>query len=383
MSPLTRSRSLTTSPPPSSLSLHVLQGPLQHLSAAVDEFVGGALASGSQGVLGTAMRHFARFEAEVGAEREMFLTPAFMGDISAMLHNELTFMLFASFLAIEHAPQALDRYQRSADTVLSYVSAVRSHFGLLIGVPLTQGMPRWRRFVRGLRKARARERRECRAFRAAHLRRAAAALVADDPASVNAWALISCGWHNLNRPSELVSMMRSDLTWHPAVAGSPAYAVIMCKPLKKAPGQGKVPLHIASSDGSGADTYLALQKLECLDPVEDSAREHTRLFRTAGGGAYSRHLVKVLVRGAAHAAGELDLSLFSGRSLRIGGASDLLALGVPAMMIQLMGRWAGDTYRIYSRVCGRNLLDVSRRMSSAEGDTLESTFREYVQSARI
>ena len=45
--------------------------------------------------------------------------------------------------------------------------------------------------------------------------------------------------------------------------------------------------------------------------------------------------------------------------------------------------WAGDTYRIYSRVCGRNLLDISQRMASAEGETLEATFRDYVQSARV
>ena len=78
-----------------------------------------------------------------------------------------------------------------------------------------------------------------------------------------------------------------------------------------------------------------------------------------------------------------SLSFFSGRNLRIGGASDLLAIGVPAMMIQLLGRWAGDTYRIYSRVCGRNLLDISRRMAVAEGETLEASFRDYVQSARV
>ena len=69
--------------------------------------------------------------------------------------------------------------------------------------------------------------------------------------------------------------------------------------------------------------------------------------------------------------------------MRIGGATDLLALGVPAMMIQLIGRWSSDIYRIYTRVCGRNLLDISQRMASADGDTLEATFPAYVQSAHI
>ena len=157
----------------------------------------------------------------------------------------------------------------------------------------------------------------------------------------------------------------------------------MCKPLKKAPGQAKVPLHIATSDGSGADTYLALRRLEYFDPVVEADRERTPLFRDGSGRPFSKHVIRVLVRGAAAAAGEPEPQFFSGRSLRIGGASDLLALGVPAMMIQLLGRWAGDTYRIYSRVCGRNLLDISRRMASAEGETLEASFNDYVQSARI
>jgi hypothetical protein len=296
----------------------------------------------------------------------------------------MTFILFASFLAIERAPQALDSYQRSADTVLSYVSAVRSHAAFTLGVPLTGGMPKWKRFVRGLRKMRTRERRECRAFRAAHLRRAFPAFNSDTAEAVNQWALLTAGWHNLNRPSELgASLTRADLTWHPAAAGRAPHAVIMCKPLKKAPGQVKVPLLVSLSDCSGADAYYALWRLEAHDPVVGDARNRTPLFRRAQGDAFSKQHIGALVRAAARAAGEVELHLFSGKSLRVGGASDLLALGVPAMMIQIMGRWASDIYRIYARVSGHNLLDVSRRMASAEGETLEAAFPHYVQSARI
>ena len=42
-------------------------------------------------------------------------------------------------------------------------------------------------------------------------------------------------------------------------------------------------------------------------------------------------------------------------SLRIGGATALLAAGCPAMVIQSLGRWSSDTYRLY---CRSNTADV-------------------------
>ena len=49
-------------------------------------------------------------------------------------------------------------------------------------------------------------------------------------------------------------------------------------PLKKKPGQSKVPMHIAASDQSGADTYAALDLLERLDPVVGEARAGAPLY---------------------------------------------------------------------------------------------------------
>ena len=74
---------------------------------------------------------------------------------------------------------------------------------------------------------------------------------------------------------------------------------------------------------------------------------------------------------------------FGGRSLRIGGATDLHALGVPATTIQLMGRWSSDVYRVYTRVCFDQLLRTPRGMHTAGGEPLEARFPGFVQSAAL
>ena len=43
----------------------------------------------------------------------------------------------------------------------------------------------------------------------------------------------------------------------------------------------------------------------------------------------------------------LQQHLFAGHSLRRGGASSLAARGVPDRIIQMLGRWSSDCYRIY------------------------------------
>ena len=74
---------------------------------------------------------------------------------------------------------------------------------------------------------------------------------------------------------------------------------------------------------------------------------------------------------------------FSGRSLRVGGATDLHAMGVPATTIQLMGRWSSDVYRVYTRVCLNQVFRASRGMHAASGQSMEERFPGFVQSARL
>ena len=58
--------------------------------------------------------------------------------------------------------------------------------------------------------------------------------------------------------------------------------------------------------------------------------------------------LRALVKRIAREAGFSD-ERFGNHSLRAGGATDLLAAGVPDIMVQKMGRWESETYKIYFR----------------------------------
>ena len=107
-------------------------------------------------------------------------------------------------------------------------------------------------------------------------------------------------------------------------------------------------------------------------------RPASYLFRKADGAPFSPADISRLVRRAAVAAGA-GASGFSGRSLRVGGATDLHAMGVPATTIQLMGRWSSDVYR----VCLNQVFRASRGMHAASGQSMEERFPGFVQSARL
>ena len=291
-------------------------------------------------------------------------------------------MMFAAFLTTTPARRrSRSLVPRSAGTIENYVATVRAHLAALGGFPLTSGLPRWKRFVRGLRRIYGGERRLSRGVRAAHLRRAfAGAAESADPALANAWALATFGWQSLARPRELgEGLSRADLSF----ADTPEpHAVVMLFPRKKKPGQSKVPVVVAAGDGSGADGYAALCNLVRCDPCPPAAARSTPLFRRPDGRHFSPTDVSNLVKRIALAAGE-SASGFGGRALRVGGATDLHALGVPATTIQLMGRWSSDVYRVYTRVCLGQLLRASRGMHAAGGESLEERFPGYVQSASL
>ena len=47
--------------------------------------------------------------------------------------------------------------------------------------------------------------------------------------------------------------------------------------------------------------------------------------------------------------GGADPAAFANHSLRAGGTTDLLAAGVSETVVQKMGRWKSDTFKIYFR----------------------------------
>ena len=344
-----------------------------------------ANAPGTNKVLATAARHWDTFVRRLPS-RTMLVLPSFHGDLAAALHNEQSFMLFAAHLAT--TPSYKKRRQRQAlqsrkaGTIESYVSTLRAFVSVSAGFPISAGMPRWKRFVKGLRRDLDGERAESLGLRAAHLRRVfRPPSLTSLPAMANQWAMLTTGWMGLMRPSEVCSLKRSDLSF----VSEPPHAVIMLLPLKKAPGQAKVPIIFAPGDGSGADTYAALRNLIAVDPSPESEAASTPLFRYLDkpGKALAPPRVTFLVRCAAAHAGETRLSAFSGRSLRIGGATDLRDLKVSESTIMQLGRWSSDIYRIYARQSLDTLLQVSARMHGASGRSLEQAFPGYVATARM
>ena len=81
------------------------------------------------------------------------------------------------------------------------------------------------------------------------------------------------------------------------------------------------------------------------------------------------------------AAGEgADARLFSGRSFRVGGATELHAVGADELTIRLLGRWSSDIARIYTRVCTNNVLQLSALMAGAPSHpAVEDVVPSYVQ----
>lgn len=353
------------------------KSPSTDLDAQLHSYLAQSLAPGTQSNLRTGLSHFRRFRELYGARAHLSI-PRWGGDLQTEIQNENVFMRFAVYLL------SLNRGARSgiqASTALNYCSLVRNHLAAIAGVSLNSKSPRWKRLARALKKQHTRERKECRAFRMSHLRKAFSGLgPSRDVAMINRWAALSCGVCLLARPKELASLRRSDLTFeqHPS-----PHAVIKLKPLKKGPEQQPVPILIASGDRSGADAYFALRRLAEIDPVPLHLASSTPLFRS-NGRALSVPVITGWVQAAVRAAGEPgDLKLYTARSLRVGGATEAHAVGANELTIALLGRWASDCARLYARASQGQALHLSRRMGGAPEDpSLELVFSDYVQTAR-
>lgn len=332
-----------------------------------------SLAPGTRSSLRTALCHFRRFIDTMPA-RTALQVPRWEGDLHAILHNEMTFMLFLVYL--------VEKGKRQASTALNYCSLARSHLASAAGFSMTSQTPRWKKLVRAIKKAHRRERKERRALRITHLRRAfGGELAAQDVQSVNRWAAVVCGVHLLARPQELANLRRSHLTFaqHPI-----RHAVVSLMPLKKGPEQQPVPMLIAAGDGGGGDAFAALARLVEIDPVPVSQRAVTPLFRDRYRRAPSVPTLSLWVQQVVRGAGEgAESRLYSAHSMRIGGATELHAVGANELTISLLGRWSSDCARLYTRASQGQVLALSRQLAGAPDDpTLEQVFEGYVQTAR-
>lgn len=386
-----------------------MPGLLQRLHEEASQRLRNAYAPKSKGPLQSAVRALARF-AEACPERELFRRPAFKGDLDVQAYNEWTFILFAWFLFREPSPTTGKPLK--VKSVKSYVSLLKGYLSFSYAFDVVdrskEGNLRLKKLLEdmeaheplgGVRKKR-------RAFRRRHLRRAWRNGASNelDLNSVNSWAAVNTAWHTLARGGELCPSdepskwradgqpTRADLTFHARRSGS-RYACLMLRPLKKrgAARAPKIPQYIEEHDGGGSDTFAALRRLEALDPVPQSERAATPLFRVRirtrrGGIAKVRHMpvsaLRLEVKRYAAMAGFSDTHQFGAHSPRVGGATDLASTGKSTeLLLRAKGRWASDIGAIYARMTRRSLLAASRLMQKAKGRDLEEILPDFVQPA--
>ena len=171
-------------------------------------------------------------------------------------------------------------------------------------------------------------------------------------------------------------IVRDDIRFVWDASGKMVRAELWMQPLKKTKNTPKVPVIMGYTRGNIQAAYLLW--LWCLvDPVEKDASattplirylegDHTRIGKIIGQPAfrtwYTRKLEQSGVRHAAH---------YSLHSFRIAGATALLAAGCSIEQIKAMGRWASDIAEIYARPGREMLVDLSRRLDTAEPAPIE------------
>lgn len=264
-------------------------------------------------------------------------------------------------------------------SALLYAQHVKSALAAEHSVEMPTSL-RWRRFVRAVTDKYDKPRRVCHGLRAAHIRSAAPMLASIQTAlAANLWACVVTGWIVLARPAELIALTRAALSF--SSEGGTLIATLMIVPKKKR-NKTPVPVPIVASDGGPTDVCAALARLEQLDPVPVERRDTTALFRI-GEARLTNANITAAVRAVARAAGQPGVG-FSGKSLRVGGATDLAARGAEEHTLRHMGRWDSDAYQAYARVSrGRALRQGALLAQDAPDDpSLEAIFRGYSQAAR-
>ena len=162
-------------------------------------------------------------------------------------------------------------------------------------------------------------------------------------------------------------------------------ATLMLWPAKKRKHRGGKCVPVVLRDGSVLTPASDLLDLMEADPVPEACAASTPLFRRMDGSAFTTAYVRGLVRLCVSAGSPgTDPRLYGSHSLRIGGASTLLAAGVPPAIIQIMGRWDSDVYAVYCRWSQQSARRAGAIVSSAQLNDLAGAFldEEFCVRAR-
>ena len=89
------------------------------------------------------------------------------------------------------------------------------------------------------------------------------------------------------------------------------------------------------------------------------------LFCMKNGKPLSRYNIKSKLQYFCNKC-NLDSNRYKGHSFRIGGATSLARRGFPSYIIQILGRWRSDCYRIYTRYNHNDIANVQKAMAHGE-----------------
>lgn len=154
-------------------------------------------------------------------------------------------------------------------------------------------------------------------------------------------------------------------------------AALMMRPCKSGKHlRGKTVRLVLRSGGTLLDPVNELWRLVHDDPVPESERSSTPLFRLRVNGrptCLSVADVRTTVKALMQAVGE-DPAFFGAHSLRIGGASAALAAGVEPSVLRICGRWNSDIFEIYARLSREAASRVTSLIGSTAFSDLERGF---------
>ena len=358
------------------------------------------LAESSRGKLRTATNWLRIFMRKFPKRRPFLKTPRYRGDLKVELYNEWSMILFVTWMATVTSRRT--GIKLNVDTISQYQSMLKSALSTQYGFDVLGDPKRLPRVLKKLQREQPyTERKKRRGLRRRHLRKAWKAaskmlqpdLAMSDTARrdrANKWAAITTAWQALARGCEVSAKSRrkwnastlptrADLSFHIHKNGT-RYAVLLLRARKKRGRSPKIPLIFSEDDHGGADTYWALHELERLDPVDESLRHKTPLFRTTEGALTQREFIKT-IKDIAQLIG-LDSSLFNGHSCRIGGATDLIDAKGSPLLLQAKGRWGSDIGRIYARMTRRAQISASKLIQKGKGGRdLEDIFPDFTQPA--
>ena len=192
---------------------------------------------------------------------------------------------------------------------------------------------------------------------------------------INVTAALELAFCGLLRSAEFCP--KTTTNWHKAAtrltrahvefvpsADAPQLALVF---IAKAKGPSSVdqyndrnPLVLPMDAAAPVNACRALWNLFKVDKVAEEAHSTTPLFRDVRRAAKPPLVYKQMLqalRTLLTFIPDMSPEQYGLHSLRIGGATALLAAGCPPQIIQAMGRWSSDIYRLY---CRANLHDMTK-----------------------